>query len=159
LSVSADQLQLALTGDSLLTRTLDWVVDPGFERVRALIASADAAFTDLEVTLPRPPISPSTAFHGTRVAADARVLDALSGLGFDLFSLANNHGTDYGVTGLVDTMSTFYERGLTFAGAGDTLDQARRPDISRLRTGASASSLRRRAMRGRRLRRTRRATT
>lgn len=118
---------MALTGDSLLTRPLDWVTDPGFDEVRQLVSAADAAFTNLEVTLPRPPISPGTAFHGTRVAADHRVLDSLATLGFDLFSLANNHATDYGVAGLADTLSAFRDRGLTYAGAGETLNRARQP--------------------------------
>src|SRR5258706_11234165 len=74
-SVSTDGTLLAMTGDSLLTRTLDWVADPGFSRVRDLLSSSDAAFTNLEVSLPRRPISPGTAFHGTRVAASSRVLD------------------------------------------------------------------------------------
>jgi poly-gamma-glutamate capsule biosynthesis protein CapA/YwtB (metallophosphatase superfamily) len=124
-----------MTGDSLLTRTLDWIDDPGFSRVRDLLSSSDAAFTNLEVSLPRRPMSPGTAFHGTRVAASSRILDALSSLGFNLFSLANNHATDFGVKGLVDTISEFEQRGITYAGAGETLDQARRPRYLETRGG------------------------
>jgi poly-gamma-glutamate capsule biosynthesis protein CapA/YwtB (metallophosphatase superfamily) len=137
-SVSTDGTLLAMTGDSLLTRTLDWVADPGFSRVRDLLSSSDAAFTNLEVSLPRRPISPGTAFHGTRVAASSRVLDALSSLGFNLFSLANNHATDFGVKGLVDTISEFQQRGIAYAGAGETLDQARRPQYLETRGGRVA---------------------
>ena len=77
--------------------------------------------------------------HGTPRAdkkfnfrTDSRVLDL-----FDsrfVVSLANNHIMDFGESGLRDTIESLRERGIPFAGAGPTLEQAGRPAI--LESGA-----------------------
>jgi poly-gamma-glutamate synthesis protein (capsule biosynthesis protein) len=77
--------------------------------------------------------APLTA-HGTPRAdkkfnfqTDSRVLDL-----FDsrfVLSLANNHIMDFGESGLADTIESLRERGISFAGAGQTLEQASRPAI------------------------------
>jgi poly-gamma-glutamate capsule biosynthesis protein CapA/YwtB (metallophosphatase superfamily) len=45
----------------------------------------------------------------------------------DVCVLANNHVLDFGVPGLVETLDELSAGGLTFAGAGRDLDEARRP--------------------------------
>ena len=51
----------------------------------------------------------------------------LNDLGVDLVSLANNHAYDYGETALVDTMDILSEAGIAYVGAGNNLQEARRP--------------------------------
>jgi poly-gamma-glutamate capsule biosynthesis protein CapA/YwtB (metallophosphatase superfamily) len=121
------RFRLVLTGDAIINRTIPWVNDSGFEQVRKLISSANAAFTNLELTCPQAPISPSTTYQGHHVAAPRGVIDELLKLGFNLYSFANNHTTDYGAKGLQDTIAAFKGANAVIAGAGDTLDQARRP--------------------------------
>ena len=47
--------------------------------------------------------------------------------GFDLFATATNHSLDYGVSGLLHTLEAMESRGLSFAGTGRNLEDARRP--------------------------------
>jgi poly-gamma-glutamate synthesis protein (capsule biosynthesis protein) len=56
-----------------------------------------------------------------------RNVDCLAALGADVCVLANNHVLDYGRAGLVETLETLAGAGLRTAGAGRTLDAARRP--------------------------------
>ncbi len=46
-----------------------------------------------------------------------------------VLSLANNHIMDFGERGLLDTLEALDSRGLVYAGAGRTLDEARRPAV------------------------------
>jgi len=45
----------------------------------------------------------------------------------DVCALANNHALDYGHAGLIETLETLELAGMKTAGAGRTLDEARRP--------------------------------
>lgn len=51
----------------------------------------------------------------------------LNDLGVDIVSLANNHAYDYGEQAFTDTMSILEEAGITYVGAGNNLQEARRP--------------------------------
>ena len=51
----------------------------------------------------------------------------LRALGFDLFGRANNHATDWGPGGLLETGLWLEEAALVHAGAGPTLAAARAP--------------------------------
>jgi poly-gamma-glutamate capsule biosynthesis protein CapA/YwtB (metallophosphatase superfamily) len=54
------------------------------------------------------------------------VLDELVAAGFDLFATATNHALDYSISGLVHTIGALEARGLSFAGVGRNLEDARR---------------------------------
>ncbi|MFZ5644301.1 MAG: CapA family protein [Bacillota bacterium] len=58
--------------------------------------------------------------------------DALKGAvnaGVDVFTLANNHVLDYGMTAFLDTMQHLEERGISYSGAGKNEDEAYSPVI------------------------------
>jgi len=120
-------LRLLLTGDSILQRRLqsraDSVLSPLFDRVRA----ADVSFTNLEVLANDYRGDPALESGGSHFGAPAWVLDELSEAGIDLFAAATNHALDYGVAGLVHTIEALEVRGLSFAGVGRNLEDARRP--------------------------------
>ncbi|MBV9834936.1 MAG: CapA family protein [Alphaproteobacteria bacterium] len=120
-------LRLLLTGDSILQRRLqsraDGLLAPLFDRVRA----ADVAFTNLEVLANDYRGDPALESGGSHFGAPAWVLDELVDAGFDLFATATNHSLDYGVSGLLHTIEALETRGLSFAGTGRNLEDARRP--------------------------------
>ena len=62
-------------------------------------------------------------------------VEVLTSAGIDFCSLANNHTMDWGEEGLLETLSTLKNVGISYAGAGIDLDQARKPAI--LETGQS----------------------
>src|SRR5436190_3320456 len=120
-------LRLALTGDSILQRRLQSRSDPElkplFDRVRA----ADVAFTNLEVLANDYRGDPALESGGSHFGAPAWVLDGLGEAGFSLFATATNHSLDYSISGLLHSLEAMEARGLSFAGTGRNLEEARRP--------------------------------
>lgn len=57
--------------------------------------------------------------------ADPSYVKALTELGVDIVSLANNHILDYGKEALSDTFATLDGEGILYAGAGDSLERAK----------------------------------
>lgn len=51
----------------------------------------------------------------------------LGQMGVDLVGLANNHAYDYGKQALLDTFQTLNDNGISFAGAGNNIDEASHP--------------------------------
>jgi poly-gamma-glutamate capsule biosynthesis protein CapA/YwtB (metallophosphatase superfamily) len=126
-------ITIALTGDTLLHHPTDGVAanDEGVERVRSLIAGATLAFTNLEMNLLDSERQLAAAGQPARwpfgAASHGR---ALRNDGFDLVSLANNHGTDFGIEGLESTRRLLDAAGLRYAGSGGDLPEARRPVLT-----------------------------
>jgi poly-gamma-glutamate capsule biosynthesis protein CapA/YwtB (metallophosphatase superfamily) len=122
-----NSFRLVVTGDAIINRPLLWVKDPNFERVREIVSGADASFTNLELVCAQLPLTPSSVYQGHNVSAPPETVDELLKLGFNLYSFANNHTGDYGAKGIRDTLALFQGAKAAIAGAGDTLEQARRP--------------------------------
>lgn len=125
----ADNLSLdvAVTGDSLITRRLAPYTEPDFLGLRDLIKKADIAFTNLEVVLGEVPDYPAEHCGGNWLGVPAYLADELAWMGFNLFSTANNHAADFGAGGVLATMKEMALRQLVHAGIGETLSEARRP--------------------------------
>ena len=125
--MNGSSLRLLLTGDSILQRRLQSKADdslrPLFDRVRA----ADVAFTNLEVLANDYRGEPALESGGSHFGAPAWVLDELTDAGFDLFATATNHCLDYSISGLLHSIEAMEARGLSFAGVGRNLEDARRP--------------------------------
>jgi len=61
--------------------------------------------------------------------------------GFDVMSNAGNHILDWGYEGYFDTMRYMKEAGIDIVGAGDTIDEARKPVIKTLDDGTTVGFL------------------
>ncbi|MBO1079032.1 CapA family protein [Roseomonas haemaphysalidis] len=120
-------LRLALTGDSILQRRLLSCSDPQVAPLFDMIRGADMAFTNLEVLANDFRGDPALESGGSHFGAPAWVLDELAEGGFDLFATATNHCLDYSISGLLHSMAALDARGLTYAGIGRNLEDARRP--------------------------------
>ena len=66
----------------------------------------------------------------------ANAIAALTEAKVDYVCLANNHTLDFGTDGLVETVWTIKEAGISFAGAGETTDEGRRPAVLSLPRGS-----------------------
>lgn len=117
----------AAAGDAILTKRCSQRTEPAFLEMVELIRAADAAFVNLEVVTPRPPLVPSLESGGSNFGAEEFILDELKWMGFNLFNVATNHAADYTFLGLMDTMDALRERGMVFAGGGNNLGEARSP--------------------------------
>lgn len=124
---NARTLNLALTGDSILTRKISGYRDTPTRALYDLIQQADVAFTNLEVLPNDFRGYPAVESGGTHFGTDPWVLDELSSLGFDLFACATNHSLDYSIAGLLAAIDELKKREIAFAGVGANLAEARMP--------------------------------
>jgi poly-gamma-glutamate synthesis protein (capsule biosynthesis protein) len=127
-------LRMMFGGDVMLGRLVKEVmlrdgVDTPLGAIAALLRGADLAIVNLECALTihpeRWPGAPKAFYFGAAPMA----AQALRNAGVGLVSLANNHILDYGVPGLLDTLSLLDAHGIAHAGAGPDLDAALRPVI------------------------------
>jgi len=119
--------RILATGDAMLTQRISTNPDPDFSGLVEEIRGSDVAITNVEMVFPGRGRIASTTMHGIPCGADPHVLSELEWMGIDLYGMAHNHATDYGVTGLVASLEALEARGLTYAGAGRTLREARAP--------------------------------
>lgn len=98
--------------------------------IAPVFADADLTVVNLETAItergdPEP--------KGFTFRAPPSGLTALQNAGVDVVSLANNHGMDFGQTGLEDTLDAADEAGLPLVGAGRDLDEAFAPHVATIR--------------------------
>lgn len=123
----APMWSLAATGDAIITRRVSIYDDRPFLDLVEIIRAADAAFTNLEMSffnLADFKGYPQVEQGGNWFFAPPGVLEDLKWMGFDLFNQANNHTTDWGVEGMLETSRLLDSLGLTHAGTGMTLGEA-----------------------------------
>ncbi|ASU81929.1 poly-gamma-glutamate biosynthesis protein [Nocardiopsis gilva YIM 90087] len=111
--------------DGLLHERLDSDPATALGPIADTLSSADLAMVNLETAVT----------GGGRRAPDkefvfrapATAFDALDAAGVDVVSVANNHGMDYGVDGLRDTLRNAEEADFPVVGAGKNVDEAYAP--------------------------------
>jgi poly-gamma-glutamate synthesis protein (capsule biosynthesis protein) len=98
-----------------------------FAATRHHLQQGDLAIGNLEAPL----TSRGQEFRDKRFRfrADPAAATALREAGFTVLTLANNHILDYGYDGLQDTTDLLDRNGILHAGAGETLEAARRAAI------------------------------
>ena len=118
---SGETVTLAFAGDTHFERGLD---DGRLGGLGKVLAAADLAVVNLEtaVTERGDPVPKQFVFRGP-----ASALDGVVESGVDAVNLANNHGMDYGRTGLLDTLDAGERAGLPVIGAGRDAAQAYAP--------------------------------
>lgn len=119
---------LAATGDTVITRRIAvYEKDPAFINMVKVIREADAGFTNLELSLFRPldfKGYPQAEAGGIWFIGPPEAAADLKWAGFNLFNRANNHATEYGIEGMIETSRLLDSLGLVHAGSGMTLGEA-----------------------------------
>jgi poly-gamma-glutamate synthesis protein (capsule biosynthesis protein) len=98
-----------------------------FADVADVFHHADFGFVNLET-----PVAPAHS-HGTKefmFDAPLALVDALKASGIKIVSSANNHMMDQGWAGFAESREHLRERGMLFAGTGDTAQQSWQPVIT-----------------------------
>jgi len=124
---SQTSMRLALTGDSMITRSAVASRSESVAKLIELIKDVDVAFTNLEVLPNDFRGYPAVESGGTHLATHHGVVDDLVDMGFNLFSCANNHALDYSIEGLLATIEVLEQKEVPYAGIGRTLAEARMP--------------------------------
>jgi poly-gamma-glutamate capsule biosynthesis protein CapA/YwtB (metallophosphatase superfamily) len=118
---------LAATGDSIITRRISVYRDEPFTRLIEVLRRADVAFTNLECQLFRLwefNGYPAAEHGGGYELGPPEAAADLKWAGFDLLNRANNHTTDYGIEGMLETTRVLDAQGLVHAGTGMTAGEA-----------------------------------
>ncbi len=119
-------------GDILLSRRVAQRMkeanDPllPFRKLETLFKSTDFNFGNLET-----PVSGKDEVLGIKRTFNTRIQD-LAGLlayNFKVVNLANNHAFDQGLAGLKFTQHILRDRGITYLGVGDNLEEAWQPKV------------------------------
>ncbi len=98
--------------------------DYPFRKVASLLADADVVMGNLEAPITEHP-TPMLPDKKYIYKQDPRVAQTLRDTGFTVLALANNHTLDYGVQGLLDTITHLDRAGIRWLGAGPDEDAAR----------------------------------
>ena len=127
-----NDIQIACTGESLISRTLSKFREERFLKMVQMIRDADISFTNAECLFHKFEHAPNSvagggSATGTYMGTDPRIIKELQWAGFDVVSTANNHGSDYGDGGLLTNIKNLEEAGLPFAGSGRNMTEARAP--------------------------------
>ena len=118
---------LAFGGDVHVERGAGDAVRAGLPTVREALSRADVAMLNLEtaVTERGTPAPKEFVFR-----APASTLTDLQRAGVDVATVANNHGLDYGLDGLRDTLAASEATGFPLVGMGEDEDQAYAPWVT-----------------------------
>jgi poly-gamma-glutamate synthesis protein (capsule biosynthesis protein) len=122
-------LTFASVGQSLIIHDFRSDHHNDFIGVIDLLQQSDVAFTNVETSIisERYGWPTKECKEGKYSASEPYVLDELQWMGFNLFSLANNHAFDWGTFGVLSAIRHMKKRTLAFAGVGANLEEASTP--------------------------------
>ncbi|WP_345713875.1 CapA family protein, partial [Kineococcus glutinatus] len=122
---SGEPVTVALAGDVHFEGSSRAALAPGgLDAVAGLLSAADVAVVNVEtaITDRGTPAGKKYVFR-----APPAGLGALRAAGVDVAAMANNHGLDYGTTGLTDTLAAGRDEGMPLIGIGADADAAYAP--------------------------------
>ncbi len=114
------------TGDLMLQRPIARADHAGLRHWQERFADASLVFTNLELALTR---RGERADKLVNLRADPDLAGELPRFGIHVATLANNHATDFGLTGLRDTLAACRAAGVEAVGAGEDVAAAMAPAI------------------------------
>ncbi len=131
-AASADPLvHLVAVGDIMLDRSLGTAVAGGnleypFAKVSEHLRTGDLTIGNVESALGDTGTAESKRYP---FRAPPEAAESLALAGFDIVSLANNHGMDYGEEALLQAISLLQEQGIAAIGAGANAAEAHTAEI------------------------------
>jgi poly-gamma-glutamate capsule biosynthesis protein CapA/YwtB (metallophosphatase superfamily) len=120
-------IQMAITGDSLITRAMSVFREERFLKMVELLRNADVSFTNAEMLFNNYEDPPTHIPGGTYLRADPKIINELQWLGIDIVGCANNHAYDFGENGVLTNIDYLDAAGLPHAGTGRNLGEASAP--------------------------------
>ena len=94
--------------------------------IKALIKNADIATSDFECAMAHNFVQHD---NGTVFSVDPKVASLMKEAGFDVATIGSDHMTNWGFTGLFDTIKYFKQAGIKTVGAGANLAAALKPAV------------------------------
>lgn len=120
---------VALSGDSIVGGRISECKDDRFRQTIELLQTADVAYTHLESTIDgcNDEAYPAVRTLGTWLRSPNFVAEEFKWAGIDIVSTPSNHTFDYSYGGLYTTWEALNDAGISHAGTGRTLAEARSP--------------------------------
>jgi poly-gamma-glutamate capsule biosynthesis protein CapA/YwtB (metallophosphatase superfamily) len=94
--------------------------------IKSLIKNADIATSDFECAMAHNFVQHD---NGTQFSVDPKVATLMKDAGFDVATIGSDHMTNWGFTGLFDTIRYFDQAGIKHVGAGANLAAALKPAV------------------------------
>lgn len=126
----AGDFSLAAVGDIIYLRPMLATLEKQAPDMLRILRGADVTFGNFETTaldLATFKGSPQAESGGTWMLADPGVPKDVAAMGIDIVGHANNHATDWGVEGMIETLKLLDAAHLVRAGTGRTMAEARAP--------------------------------
>ena len=126
----AGDFSFAAVGDLIYLRPMLATLEKQAPDMLRLLRGADVTFGNFETTaldLATFKGSPQAESGGTWMLADPGVPKDVAAMGIDIVGHANNHATDWGVEGMIETLKLLDAAHLVRAGTGRTMAEARAP--------------------------------
>ena len=126
----ADGFTFAAAGDLIYLRPMLATVERRAPAMVKVLRDADVTFGNFETSvldLKSTRAAPQAESGGTWMLGHPDIVPDLARMGFDIVSHANNHTTDWGADGLIETLEHLDKGGLVAAGSGRTMSAARAP--------------------------------
>lgn len=121
-------MRLLIAGDFCSRyRTVDIIesgrYDDALGSVRTITKKCDYSIVNLECPVINGTLTPITK-QGPNLSGSEKMLDAISYMGFDCVTLANNHFLDQGENGVKTTISELDYRCIDYVGGGNNIEEA-----------------------------------
>lgn len=120
---------LVSLGDLLYQHPMADFADPEFQKVVSLIKKGDVTIGNQEGVAFDLKTFNGEAYGNGLLWGEASLAKDMKALGVDMVSVANNHSTDWGPEGLLESRKLLDDAGLVHSGGGRTLQEARRAGI------------------------------
>lgn len=120
---------LVTLGDLLYSHPMVERADTAFQSVVRLIQKGDATIANQEGVAFDLKTFKGEGYGNGLLLGDATIAKDTRALGVDMVSVANNHSTDWGPEGLLETRRLLDEAGVVHSGGGRTLQEARAAGI------------------------------
>jgi len=134
-------LRMALFGQSIIRYDLRRESPESAKQMATVLADYDVVFTNFEGVMDKTDMVDGTARpKGTGLVhrATSGAMESLRAINVNLLSLANNHSSDLGEEGVLQTITSARRGGFAYSGTGANLDQASAPGYLQTAAGLVA---------------------
>ena len=127
-------VHIAAVGDLMLSRRLGTAIQNGdidfpFANVASHLQQAELTIGNVESAIGSGGVPEAKSYP---FLAPPETAVSIAKAGFDVVSLANNHGMDFGAAALLDAITLFQQQGIATIGAGANAAQAHAPFITEI---------------------------
>ncbi len=125
-SVKGDFTLVAI-GDMLYSHPYAGTTDPELRKVLDIVRSGDVTVTNQEGVFIDLKTFKGSAYGNGQLWGSGTLAKDMKDMGIDILSVANNHSTDFGWEGLIESMRLLDAAGVSHSGGGMNLKEARAP--------------------------------